>query len=73
MPPAMPWHDMEPGTGSAQAALAAPRPTSPVKLLHITSLMLMDFSLMPQIKVIGLGWPMNPAELGRRRERPCRD
>lgn len=70
VPPAKPWH----GYGaSAQAAPAAPQPTSPVKPLHITSLMLMDFSLMPQIKVIGLGWPMNPAELGRRRERPCRD
>lgn len=56
-----------------RAAPAAPRLTRPVKPLHITSLMLMDFSLMPQIKVIGLGWPMNPAQLGRRRERPCRD
>lgn len=28
--------------------------------------MLMDFSLMPQIKVIGLGWPMDSAGVGRR-------
>lgn len=67
--------DMEPwmAMGSIQGVPAAPRPTSPIKLLHITSLMLMDFSLMPQIKVIGLGWVMNPAELGRRREHPHQD
>lgn len=70
IPPAMPQHGIGARDGCTQAAPAAPWLTSPVKLLHITSLMLMDFSLMPQIKVIGLGWPMNPAELGRKRERP---
>lgn len=40
---------------------------SPVRAAHITSLMPMDFSLMPQMKVIGLGWQMNPAQLGRTR------
>lgn len=55
----------ETGMGSTQAALEAPQATGPVKPLRITSLMLMDFSLMPQIKVIGLGWPMDSAQVGR--------
>lgn len=58
--------DAQPAMGSTQAAPAAPWATGPVKPLHITSLMLMDFSLMPQIKVIGLGWPMDSAGVGRR-------
>lgn len=60
-----PSRDAEQGTGSTQAVLEAPQASGPVTPLHITSLMLMDFSLMPQIKVTGLGWPMDSAQVGR--------
>lgn len=60
-----PSRDAEQGTGSTQAVLEAPQASGPVTPLRITSLMLMDFSLMPQIKVIGLGWPMDSAQVGR--------